>query len=186
MIDIFQWVATAATVIAALVTASNLGARITGYGFAIFLIGSIAWLTTGILNDQPALVWTNAILTLLNIFGIWRWLGRQAKVEEGARTAAEGSEHTPGEVLVPVSLFSRAKVKINRAPAGHCIDAMAGAASGRLAYLVITDGGVAGVGETMRRLDWAKVDIDGECVRATIAGGAASLPEVERDDWSSR
>ena len=32
------------------------------------------------------------ILTVLNIFGIWRWLGRQSRVEEGARTAAQASE----------------------------------------------------------------------------------------------
>jgi hypothetical protein len=52
MADLISWFATAATIIAALVTASNLGARITGYGFVIFLFGSIAWLVTGILSGQ--------------------------------------------------------------------------------------------------------------------------------------
>ena len=37
------------------------------------------------MTDQPALMWTNVVLTRLNMFGIWRWLGRQAKVEEGAQ-----------------------------------------------------------------------------------------------------
>ncbi|QNN68682.1 hypothetical protein H9L13_08315 [Sphingomonas lutea] len=85
MADIISWVATAATIIAASMTASNLGARITGYGFIVFLVGSIAWLTTGVMTNQPALMWTNVVLTALNIFGIWRWLGREARVEEGAR-----------------------------------------------------------------------------------------------------
>ena len=41
-----------ATTIAALMTASNLGSRITGYGFIVFTLGSIAWLTLGIATGQ--------------------------------------------------------------------------------------------------------------------------------------
>ena len=37
-----SWVATIATIVAATITASNLGSRITGYGFIVFTIGSIA------------------------------------------------------------------------------------------------------------------------------------------------
>ena len=55
--DSISWVATIATIIAASMTAANLGSRITGYGFAIFLVGSLAWLATGLITDQPALVW---------------------------------------------------------------------------------------------------------------------------------
>src|SRR5947209_12411375 len=92
MADTVSWIATIATIIAASMTAANLGARITGYGFCVFLVGSLAWLATGLLTGQSALTWTNVVLTVLNVFGIWRWLGRQAKVEEGARAAAEASE----------------------------------------------------------------------------------------------
>jgi len=109
MADTISWIATIATIAGAFLTASNLGSRITGYGFCVFLIGSLSWLGTGLLTDQPALTWTNIVLTLLNVFGIWRWLGRQAKVEEGSRTASEASEQTPGEALFPVSLLSRAR-----------------------------------------------------------------------------
>ena len=80
MADIIQWVATAATILAALTTASNLGARITGIGFIIFLAGSLAWIATAVATNQSALLWTNIVLTLLNIFGIWRWLGRPSRV----------------------------------------------------------------------------------------------------------
>ena len=132
MADIIQWVATAATILAALVTASNLGARITGYGFGIFLIGSLAWIATALATDQPALLWTNGVLTALNIFGMWRWLGRQARVEEGAGAAAEASHETPGESLFPVSLLTRGEVRADGAKSGSCVDAMAGASSGRL------------------------------------------------------
>ena len=81
MADTVSWIATIATIIAASMTAANLGSRVTGYGFAVFLVGSVAWLTTGLLTDQPALVWTNVVLTFLNAFGIWLWLGRQSRVE---------------------------------------------------------------------------------------------------------
>jgi hypothetical protein len=184
MTDIIQWVATAATILAALVTASNLGARITGYGFGIFLVGSLAWIATALATGQSALLWTNAALAVLNVFGMWRWLGRQAKVEEGAGSAAEASHDTPGETLFPVSLLARAEVRNAGAKAGRCVDAMAGASSGRLAYLVFTDGGVAGVGETLRRIDWSDVAVDGEALN--IERDPAMLPTVERDQWPGR
>src|SRR4051794_22235505 len=123
MADTISWVATIATIIAASMTAANLGSRITGYGFCVFLVGSLAWLATGLMTEQPALVWTNGLLTVLNIFGIWRWLGRQAKVEEGARSASQASELTPGEALFPISLLSRAPVVGGKSELGRCIDA---------------------------------------------------------------
>ena len=52
MADIISWVATIATIIAASMTAANLGARITGYGFCLFLVGSLAWLATGLITHQ--------------------------------------------------------------------------------------------------------------------------------------
>lgn len=141
MADLISWVATAATIIAACMTASNLGARVTGYGFAVFTIGSVSWTATGLLTDQPALTWTNVVLTFLNGFGVWRWLGRQARVEEGGRAAAEASETTPGEPLFPVSLLLRAPVRCGRDELGNCIDAMAECRSGKLAYIVVSQGG---------------------------------------------
>ena len=74
MEDIAKWVAPIATTVAALMTASNLGARITGWGFVVFTVGSLAWLTLGIVTEQPNLLWQNVILTLLNLFGIWLYI----------------------------------------------------------------------------------------------------------------
>ena len=187
MADSISWVATIATIIAASMTASNLGSRITGYGFCVFLVGSLTWLAAGLMTDQPALTWTNVVLTILNVFGIWRWLGRQAKVEEGARTAAEASEETPGEALFPISLLSRAPVTNGKVELGRCIDAMAGCSSGRLSYIVVSAGGVAGVGETLRRQPWAGVKVDGEAVVARVgAREFVRLDELPRDQWPGR
>ncbi|MFL6775898.1 MAG: PRC-barrel domain containing protein [Sphingomicrobium sp.] len=184
MADTISWVATIATVIAASMTAANLGSRITGYGFCVFLIGSLAWLATGLITHQPALTWTNAVLTVLNIFGIWRWLGRQADVEEGARTAVEASEHLPGETLFAVSLLLRAPVRSGASEVGHSVDALAGCSSGKLGYVVVSQGGVAGVGETLRRLPWATARVDGEQV--ITDADPAQLEELPRDQWPAR
>lgn len=183
-----SWVATAATIIAACMTASNLGTRITGYGFAVFLLGSICWLALGLMTGQPALLWTNAVLTLLNIFGIWRWLGRQAAIEEGASAATRHSRDLPQETLFPVSLFTRAPVAAaDGNTIGHCIDAMAGCSSGRLRYLVVSEGGVAGVGEALKRIDWADVQVDGDQLRCRLdAAALARLDEIAKDQWPAR
>jgi len=187
MADNISWVATIATIIAASMTASNLGSRVTGYGFAVFLVGSLAWLATGLLTDQPALMWTNGVLTLLNIFGIWRWLGRQARVEEGAKSAAEASEQTPGEMLFAVSLLTRAPVIAGSSELGRCVDAMAGSRSGTLSYVVVSQGGVAGVGETLRQLPWGATRIEGDRLVTDLdSRGFDRLEQLARDKWPAR
>ncbi len=187
MADTISWVATAATILAAFMTASNLGSRVTGYGFAIFTFGALCWIATGLMTGQPALTWTNIVLTALDIFGVWRWLGRQAKVEEGGRTASEASEHTPGEALFPVSLLMRAPVLCGATHVGHCVEAMAGCRSGRLDYVVVSEGGLAGVGERLRRLPWADAHVDGESVVTHFgADRFGSLEELAKDQWPGR
>ena len=47
--DLAGWIAPAATMIAAMMTAANLGARVTGWGFGVFTLGSIAWSIVGLL-----------------------------------------------------------------------------------------------------------------------------------------
>lgn len=187
MADIISWIATAATIVAACLTASNLGARITGYGFCVFLVGSLAWLATGIATGQPALSSTNAVLTVLNAFGIWRWLGRQARVEEGARTASESSEEGPGEPVFPVSLLTRGSVRCGSEEVGTCVDAMAGRRTGRLAYVVVSQGGVGGVGESLRRLPWSVAEAEGDRLVARLSPKQfARLEQLPADAWPAR
>jgi len=187
MADTISWVATIATVTAALMTASNLGSRVTGFGFAVFTVGALCWSGVGALSHQPALMWTNLVLLAVDLFGVWRWLGRQAKVEEGARAATEASEHMPGETLFAVSLLGRAPVLCGGKQVGHCIDAMAGCRSGRLDYLVVSEGGVAGVGERLRRLRWNQAHVEDETVVARFgAEHFEKLEELQRDEWPGR
>ena len=182
-----SWIATAATIVAASITASNLGARITGYGFIVFTFGSIAWFSFGLMSGQPALVWTNAVLTFLNLFGIWRWLGRQARVEDGSRAAARASHSAPGEDLFPVSLLAGAKVRSGSSDLGSCVDAMAGCRSGRIAYVMVSEGGFAGAGEQLRPLPWDEVHVDGDDVVTRLdAAQFCRLDPVPKDEWPAR
>lgn len=184
MTEIISWFATAATIAAALLVASNLGPRPTGYGFIIFAIGSIAWFVVGIRTDQPALIWTDSVLTLLNLFGVWRWLGRRAKVQDGARAAAKASEKSPGEALFPVSLLTQASVRSGSTELGRCVDAMASCRSGHIDYVVVGEGGVAGVGEVFRRLPWSVAHVDEGVVRTELKLSRFELLEVvPKDDW---
>ena len=183
MAESISWVATVATVLAALMTASNLGSRITGYGFCVFLVGSLSWLAVALLTNQTALLWTNVALTLLNIFGVWRWLGRQTRIEDGAVQAAEESEHSPGESLFPVSMLIKAKIVDKHGNAlGKCVDAMAGSMSGQLRYVVASEGGVAGVGETLRRVPWSPARMDRDSL-VTDIDSLDRLEEIAKDEW---
>jgi hypothetical protein len=187
MADTISWVATAATILGAFMTASNLGSRVTGYGFAIFTLGALCWISVGVMTGQPALTWTNIVLTLLDIFGVWRWLGRQARVEEGGRTASEASQRTPGEASFPVSLLGRAPVLCDGTEVGHCIEAIAGCRSGRLDYVVVSEGGVAGVGERLKRLPWADARVEDEKVVSHLAANQfGRLQELRKDEWPGR
>lgn len=184
MEDIIGWVATIATVAAALVTASNLGSRITGYGFAVFTVGSVAWLALALMTNQPALMWTNILLTGLNLFGVWRWLGRQSRIEEGASLAAEKSDHTPGEALFAISALLRAPVQSSSGDeVGNCVDGMAGCSSGRLHYVVVSKGGVGGVGETLNRLPWGAARIEADKL---ILDRVGELKEITGKEWPVR
>lgn len=185
MEQIASVLAPVATTLAALIVASNLGARITGFGFIIFTIGSVSWSILGLTTDQPNLLWQNVVLTGLNVFGIWRWLGWQARIEEGGISAAEDSRAQSGEPLFPVSLLTTAKVvSSDGLDVGRAVDAMAGCTSGRIIYLVVAEGGVAGVGETLRRLDWTGCSVDGDCVNAPIGQPQfCSLAPLEADHW---
>ena len=186
MEQLASWAAPVATTIAALMTASNLGSRITGYGFIVFTVGSLAWMTVGVTTGQANLVWQNVILTGLNLFGIWRWLGRQARIEDGGSAAQQVSQGMASETLFPASLLAKAKVVgAGGADLGTAVDAMLGCRSGRPAYVVVAEGGIAGVGETLRRLDWTEVRVEEERL-VTALEGTDGLELLERDQWPGR
>lgn len=146
MADIAAWAAPAATMLAAMMTAANLGARLTGAGFVVFTAGSLLWSYIGISTGQTGLLVTNGFLTLVNLVGVWRWLGRQRKYEDGAQSARDISQKRPGPTLVPGSGIGTLKVEDEDGVAiGHAVDTMISCNNRQVQYLVIalSDGSLA-------------------------------------------
>lgn len=152
-------IAPAATMIAAMMTASNLGARVTGSGFIVFTLGSLAWSVVGFSSGQTNLLATNLFLTLVNLVGIWRWLGRQRKYEDGARRASKRSRLGALPSLFAASSFCGLPVSDVRGKAiGQAVDAMIECESGCLSYVVVASGGIGGIDETLRAVPAAMID----------------------------
>jgi sporulation protein YlmC with PRC-barrel domain len=182
---IATWIAPAITMIAACVTAANLGARVTGWGFAIFVAGSIAWSVVGLSTGQTGLLLTNAFLTIVNLVGVWRWLGRESRREDGARAAAERSERLPVPSLVAAGQLRGAKVLDRDArEVGTVVDAMLRRKEGDVAYLVLAEGGALGVGERLRAIEPSRMTMEAEAVRLDLpADRIAELPELDAAAW---
>ena len=153
MDEIAGWVAPAATMIAAMMTAANLGARVTGWGFAVFLVASAAWIAVAMGTGQQNLLWTNAFLALVNAVGVWRWLGRQARYEDGGKAAEARSAAAHAPTLHSVAAMPGSKVLGREGETvAVVVDAMLRCADGALAYIVVSEGGLGGLGERLYAL----------------------------------
>lgn len=188
MEELSSWIAPIATAIAACMTAANLGSRVTGWGFVVFTIGSIGWTTYGAVTGQANLIWQNLFLTAVNLVGIWRWLGRQARLDDGARAASKKSEHRPGPTLFPVSSFASAALLDRQGETiGSAVDAMIGCDDGRIAYLVVGEGGVGGLGETLYALPWSKVRLEPGSIHVALSSdGLRQLQAIDPEDWPAQ
>lgn len=153
--DVAGWIALAATCIAAIMTASNLGARVTGWGFALFTVGAIAWAIDGLASDQTQLLWSNGFLALVDLFGVWRWLGRRARFGDASRSEEARSEQRPGDDLFSADRLDGMPVKgMDGDIIGHVTDALISCRDGKISYFIVREGGAAGIGESLRRLPW--------------------------------
>ena len=183
--DIAGYIAPAATMIAACMTAANLGPRVTGWGFVVFTVGSLAWSSIAFATGQQSLLLTNAFLTLVNAVGIWRWLGRIARFDDGAKAAEAKSKasHTPTLVNIG-AIEGRTVVDATETKLGSAIGAMASASTGRLAYVVAGVGGIAGIGERLVALPWECLSISDDRITAKMSAAAIeALPSLDPVDW---
>ena len=185
MEQIAGWIALVATCVAALMTASNLGARVTGWGFVVFTVGSISWSILGVATGQRQLLLSNIFLTAVNLLGIYRWLGREAKHADGSRRAMKRSERTPGPALVSACAMLNAPVND---PDGDkvatVVDAMLSREGGEVVYLVASRGGLGGVGERLVPLDPAALELGADGVTTRLSAAELDrLPTLEPDRW---
>lgn len=182
------WIAPIATMIAAIMTAANLGARITGWGFVVFAIGSIAWTAVGLSSGQTNLVATNVFLTLVNLVGIWRWLGRQRTYDDGGKSAELASRRAAAPSLFTATGVAGMPVTdMAGEPIGRAVEALIECGSGEISYVVVARGGVGGIDESLRSVPRADIRFSSD--RLTLFIDAATferLAVLHDGDWPAK
>lgn len=72
--EILRFMAAVLTIAAAIMVALNWTPKVTVAGFVVFIAASLAWMLDGWLENKASLVIQNAVLLLVNIAGVFRWL----------------------------------------------------------------------------------------------------------------
>lgn len=186
--DIAGWIAPVTTMIAAMMTAANLGARVTGWGFVVFTLGSVCWSIVGLSTGQTNLVATNAFLTLVNIVGIWRWLGRQRAYEDGGKSAQDNSRRsaTP-DLFTATGIAGMAVVDTAAEAVGKAIEALIACDTGAVAYVVVATGGVGGIAEELRAVPSQSVRFAGDQLMLDLSRQAfEALAPLGAGDWPAQ
>lgn len=174
--------------VAAMMTAANLGARITGWGFVVFTIGSVCWSLVGLSSGQTNLVATNAFLTLVNLVGIWRWLGRQRVYEDGGKAATEASRRASVPTLFTATGVAGMPAVTKTGEAlGKAVEALVECGSGTVSYVVVASGGVGGIDEQLRAVPRDRIAFG--CDKLVLAMSAREFEAqdiLEKGDWPAR
>ena len=69
-----EWIAALGTMLAAGLIAADLGRKVTGWGFILFCAVSVTWIVSGLTSDALPIAAMNAILLLINAWGVWQYL----------------------------------------------------------------------------------------------------------------
>lgn len=77
LVTSLKWFASGSGMIAAAMVSLDLGRKVTGWGFVLFLASSIAWIAGSVLTKDFALGTQNIVLFGINLFGVYRYLIRQ-------------------------------------------------------------------------------------------------------------
>jgi len=76
-VEILKWVASISGMIAAFMVSLDLGRRVIGWGFALFVLSSLAWISGALMSDDEPLLSQNLVLFAINVFGVYRYLIRK-------------------------------------------------------------------------------------------------------------
>ena len=69
-----EWIAAIGTMLAAGMIAADFGRRATGWGFVLFCAVAITWVVSGLTTDAMPIAAMNAVLLLINAWGVWQYL----------------------------------------------------------------------------------------------------------------
>lgn len=126
-----------------------------------------------IYKRQPQLLWSNGFLAIVDLFGAWRWLGRRARFSDTSRAEEVRSKEGAGENLFSANSLDGMVVKgSDGAVFGHVVDALLSSTAGTIAYLIVREGGAAGVGENLRRLPWGDARVGTQAIETSLAPAA--------------
>jgi hypothetical protein len=78
--EVLRWIASLGTMGAGLVLAARVRPELMGWAFVVLTIGAVIWIFIGYLTEEYALMAQNVVLSLINIFGVYRWLIWKGKV----------------------------------------------------------------------------------------------------------
>lgn len=97
-----EWFGAIGAILAAGLIASDLGRRITGWAFVLFVFVALAWIAAGLLNDNMPIVIQNIAMLFVNGWGVWQYLlnpRKKREIERMEALAEEAHEETaPGAV----------------------------------------------------------------------------------------
>lgn len=80
LINVLKWSASGSGMIAAFMVSLDLGRRLTGWGFVLFVGSSICWFGGSMLTKDWALGTQNVVLFGINLLGVYRYLIRKGRV----------------------------------------------------------------------------------------------------------
>lgn len=82
MLEFLEWYGAIAAVVAALVVASNICRRVSGWAFVLFVTSSIALIAWGFLSeDASGIGWQNICLLVINLWGVYRYLIQKERTD---------------------------------------------------------------------------------------------------------
>jgi nicotinamide riboside transporter PnuC len=96
-----EWIAAIGTMLAAGLIAADLGRKATGYGFVLFCAVSVTWIASGLSSNAMPIAAMNAILLLINAWGVWQYLlsRKNREVMERVEPIQHAIEHEVEEEL---------------------------------------------------------------------------------------
>lgn len=183
--DVAGWIAPATTMIAAVMTAANLGPRVTGWGFVVFTLSAVAWIVVAATSGQQNLLFSNLFLLVVDGIGVWRWLGREARYDAGASAATADSRSGAVPTIIAMGALGGKPVQDEAGSTiATVVETMVACEDGAIRYIVVREGGIAGVGERLHALGWDEVRVGADAVVARVdRDRLAARPALDPKHW---
>lgn len=99
-----EWFGAIGAIVAAGLIAADLGRRVTGWAFVLFLAVSVAWIASGLMHSTWSLVAQNGLLLGVNGWGVWQYLldpRKKREIERQEELAEQAHEDVAREMGEP-------------------------------------------------------------------------------------